>query len=75
MEMAIREATARDYDGLCAIIAEVDKLHRDNLPWMFQEPDGPVRDRDFILGSIADEAVGLFVAEIEGQLVGFVHVQ
>jgi ribosomal protein S18 acetylase RimI-like enzyme len=72
--MIIRKATARDYDGLCAIIAEGDKLHRDNLPWMFQEPDGPVRDRDFILDSIADEAVGLFVAEIEGQLVGFVHI-
>jgi len=41
---------------------------------MFQEPDGPVRDRDFILGSIADEAVNIFVAEIEGPLVGLVHV-
>jgi ribosomal protein S18 acetylase RimI-like enzyme len=74
VEMIIREATARDYDGLCAIISEVDKLHRDNLPWMFQEPDGPARDRDFILGSIADEAVSIFVAETEGQLVGFVHI-
>lgn len=74
MNMVIRKATTRDYDGLCAIIAEVDKLHRDNLPCMFQEPDGPVRDKDFILGSIADETVGLFVAEFEGQLVGFVHV-
>ena len=64
-EIIIRQATAEDYDALCAIIDEVDTLHRDRMPHIFQKPPGPVRDREYILGLLADENVGLFVAEIE----------
>lgn len=72
-EIAIRQATAKDYDALCAIIDQVDTLHRDRMPHIFQKPPGPVRDREYILGLLADDNVGLFVAEIEGQVAGFVH--
>ena len=72
-EITIRPATAEDYDALCAIIDEVDTLHRDRMPHIFQKPPGPVRDREYILGLLADENVGLFVAEVEGQVAGFVH--
>ena len=72
-EIIIRQAAAEDYDALCAIIDEVDTLHRDRMPHIFQKPPGPVRDREYILGLLADENVGLFVAEIEGQVAGFVH--
>jgi len=73
MEIIIREATAGDYDALCAIIDEVDTLHRDRMPHIFQKPPGPVRDKEYILGLLADDSVGLFVAEVEGQVAGFVH--
>ena len=72
-EIVIRQAAAEDYDTLCAIIDEVDTLHRDRMPHIFQKPPGPVRDREYILGLLADENVGLFVAEVEGQVAGFVH--
>ena len=72
--MIIRKAMARDYDDLCALINEVDELHRENLPGVFREPAGPIRDKDFILGLLVDKTVGMFVAEAEGQLVGFVHL-
>jgi len=72
-EIAIRQATAKDYDALCDIIDQVDTLHRDRMPHIFQKPPGPVRDREYILGLLADDDVGLFVAEIEGQVAGFVH--
>ena len=72
-EIAIRQAAAKDYDALCAIIDQVDTLHRDRMPHIFQKPPGPVRDREYILGLLADDNVGLFVAEIEGQVAGFVH--
>ena len=72
--IAIRETTANDYDALCSIIDEVDTLHRDRLPHIFQKPAGPVRDREYILGLLADENTGLFMAEVEGQAAGFVHV-
>ena len=74
IEIVIRPATAGDYDALCAIIDEVDTLHRDHLPHIFQKPPGPVRDRAYILDLLADDGVGLFVAEVDGQVAGFVHV-
>ena len=74
MEILIREAVARDYKNLNTLIDAVDRLHRDNLPQKFQESDGSVRDRNFILDLITDESVGLFVAEREAQLVGLVHI-
>jgi len=74
MDITIRPATAKDYDALCAIIDEVDTLHRERMPHIFRRPPGPVRDREYILGLLADDNVGLFVAEVEGQVAGFVHV-
>lgn len=73
MEVSIRKATAEDYNPLCALFDEVDVLHRGNLPHLFQKPNGPVREQDYYGGLIADENVGLFVAEIGEKLVGFVH--
>jgi len=74
MDLRIREAEASDYDALCALFDEVDSLHRARLPHIFQKPDGPCRDKDYVLALIADETVGLFVAETEGQLAGLVCV-
>lgn len=74
MDVAIREATPQDYEELCRVIETVDALHQENLPDLFQEAAGPVRSRDYILGLIADENAALFVAEADGQLVGYVKV-
>ena len=51
MRFAIRAATKRDYDALNQIIDQVDALHREHLPHIFQKPDGPPRDREYVLGS------------------------
>jgi GNAT superfamily N-acetyltransferase len=56
------------------LLDEVDTLHRVRFPNLFQSPSGAVREWDYILGLLADENVGLFVAEQEGKLVGLVHV-
>ncbi|MCG2767492.1 MAG: GNAT family N-acetyltransferase [Anaerolineae bacterium] len=72
--MVIRKATLDDYDELCGLIAEVDELHRINLPQRFREPEGPTREWDYLRSVITDENVGFFVAEDDGELVGFVHV-
>ena len=73
-KIIIRQATADDYDALCAIIDDVDSLHRDRMPHIFQKPPGPVRDKEYILSLLADDNIGLFVAEVEGQVAGFVHI-
>jgi len=74
VNITIRDAEAHDYDALCALTGQVDAQHRDNLPDRFQKPRGPVRERDYILNLLSDENVGLFVAEVDGKVVGFVHV-
>ncbi len=72
MGVQIRRATAEDYEALCRLFDEVDALHRDHLPELFRKPDGPVREPAYFLGLVADESVGLFVAEAGDRLVGFV---
>lgn len=74
MKIDIRRASAADYNAICNLFDEIDAFHRDNLPQLFQKPNGPVREPDYYLEVISDENVGFFVAEIDGDLVGFVHV-
>ena len=52
----------------------IDALHRDNLPHIFQKPEGPVREKDYFSELLADKNVGFFVAELDKKLVGFVHM-
>jgi ribosomal protein S18 acetylase RimI-like enzyme len=73
MEISVRKATADDYNSLCELFDEIDALHRDNLPHIFQKPGGVAREQDYYSGLIADENVALLVAEVGGKLVGFVH--
>jgi ribosomal protein S18 acetylase RimI-like enzyme len=72
--IVIREAARGDYEGLCANIEEVDRMHREALPHRFKAPDGPARERSYIANAIRAPDAGLFVAEVQGQLAGFVHV-
>jgi ribosomal protein S18 acetylase RimI-like enzyme len=73
MEVRVRKATNNDYNTLCELFDEIDALHRDNLPHVFQKPSGAAREQDYYFGLIADENVGFFVANTDENLVGFVH--
>ena len=73
MEISVRNATADDYNSLCELFDEIDALHRDNLHHIFQKPGGAAREQDYYLGLIADENIALLVAELGGNIVGFVH--
>ena len=73
MELVIREATLFDYEDLCELFDEADKLHRDHLSERFQEPNGPARDKEFILDLLADQTVEVFVVESDGELLGLVQ--
>lgn len=74
MEISVCKATADDYNSLCELFDEIDALHRDNLPHIFQKPSGAAREQDYYSGLITDENVALFVAEVGEKLVGFAHV-
>ena len=73
MEISVRKATAGDYTALCELFDEIDALHRDNLPDIFQKPGGAAREQEYYAGLIADENVALLIAEAGGKPVGFVH--
>lgn len=74
MQIIIRRAVEADYEHLCQLWDEVDRLHRQRLPHIYRQADGPVREWDYFAGLLADENVGLFLAELEGELMGFIHV-
>jgi len=73
METIIRKATGKDYQALCELFDQVDALHRDNLPHLFQKPPGPARDYDYYHEQISNEQVCLYVADVGGKLLGYVH--
>jgi len=74
VEIRVRKAIVDDYKMLCELFDELDSLHRENLPDIFQKASGPIREKDYYSGLIADENVGLFVAEIGEKIIGFSHV-
>jgi len=74
MRYTIRKAKPRDYDALLPIFDEGDAHHRQALPHIFCEPDGPARSRAYLNALIADENTAIFVAECDGQIVGEVNV-
>ncbi|NJO43851.1 MAG: GNAT family N-acetyltransferase [Cyanobacteria bacterium CRU_2_1] len=71
-KFTIDAATAEDYDALCQLFDEVDALHRQRLPHLFQKIE-PVREQDYFLDLVADENVGLFVARAGKAPIGFVN--
>ena len=73
MKIVIRKAETEDYGSLIELFDEIDAIHRDRHPRIFQKPNGPVREIEHYIGLISDESTAVFVAEMEGNVVGFVH--
>jgi len=73
MEFVLRPARPDDYIALCPLFEQLDALHRERLPWLFQRPDEPVRTREYFEGLLADPQVAFLVAQAEDGLAGFVH--
>lgn len=78
VEFSIRAANEDDYPALCELFAELDALHSEALPGVFQRPQEPARTKEFISSQVASEGAALFVAEAQGTentVVGFVQVE
>jgi len=71
--LAVRAATPADYDAICTLARELDRVHGDNLPGRFRRHDGPARTRSYVEGLIADDDTFLAVAELDGRLVGIIN--
>lgn len=73
MQPIIRDACAADYERLCDLFEEVDACHREHYPRIFQKPEGPIRARELVHDWLADKEHSLFVAQVDGRLVGLLH--
>ena len=71
----VREARMEDIAALGELMDQVDEVHRQALPQIFQRPPWPIHDRCTIEEIIAAEDSGLFVSEdADLHLLGFVFL-
>jgi ribosomal protein S18 acetylase RimI-like enzyme len=60
--LTIRQATESDYEQLCDLFEELDALHRQARPDLFQKPEGPPRERAYVAALIAGPLSAILVA-------------
>lgn len=76
MQLVIREANSEDATLLTALHAAVHNHHARALPQLFKATDGkdPAIIQDFVT-HLADENSRLYIAEAEGEAVGYMLLQ
>jgi GNAT superfamily N-acetyltransferase len=70
LPISIRAGSPRDYDGMNALFAEIDALHREARPDIFQEFDGPARTPQHIERVLCGPASNMLVAAAPDGLAG-----
>jgi GNAT superfamily N-acetyltransferase len=61
----IRSARVSDHAQLQALFDELDRLHRDGAPWLFQKPDRDPRPLEWLETLLASGTSALFVADAQ----------
>ncbi len=73
MNFLLRAAAQEDYDAVCLLLAQGDHIHAEALPQIFRPIEGPARSREYFERILANENVAIFVAELQGSLVGMIQ--
>lgn len=68
--MIIRKATLKDFEQMTKLYHQIDVLHSDNYPRMFQQVTPPARSKKYINSIINDNTKLLIVAEDENKIIG-----
>ncbi len=66
----IRPARRDDYEGVVAVLQELDAFHADALPHFFRPLDGPARSVPWFVETLDHPEALLLVAEHDGRIVG-----
>jgi ribosomal protein S18 acetylase RimI-like enzyme len=61
-----------DQSELELLYAEIDALHHEALPDLFRSHEGIARPSTFLADRLADDTMRVFVAEVNGRLVGMI---
>jgi ribosomal protein S18 acetylase RimI-like enzyme len=72
--MQIREATVGDIDALCDLFVEVNDLHVEAVPHLYQKVEADEVMADYLRDQIGWPGRQIFVAEQAGMVAGFVIV-
>ena len=70
LPIRVRQASLRDYEELCALFDELDELHRQARPDMFQPFPPPARTREQVAHWLAQPESTVLVAQSEEGVVG-----
>lgn len=75
LDLRIRPADRGDHPAVEALFAEVDRLHREALPDVFQEVEGPTRTLTWLDDVLTDVAATLLLACDGADALGLIEVR
>ena len=75
MNPTIRKADRCDIPEIQRLYRQLDSHHAELLPMVFQPVVGDARDNDLIQKGIDQDDADYLLAELNGQVVGFINVQ
>ena len=70
LPIRVRLASLRDYEAMCGLFDELDEIHRQALPEMFQPFPPPARTREQVAQWLAQPDSTVLVAQSEEGVVG-----
>lgn len=70
--MKIRKATTADNLSLSALCVDVQRLHAENYPNLFKNPENDSFAGTFFAERLAEPAVTIYIAEESAQAVGYI---
>ena len=74
-ETTIRLGTMNDYEAICRLTEQVDLLHVEILPDIFQTFSGPVRSRERVAYFVEQDDAEILVADRHGDLIGYLNLE
>lgn len=72
LPIRVRQASLRDYEEMCGLFDELDEIHRQSRPDMFQPFPPPARTREQIAHWLAQADSTVLVAQSDEGVVGLV---
>lgn len=73
MGLNLRQAEIDDFDGYCRLYNQVNDVHVAVVPDTFRHVEGAPRSLENFIELLADASQSLVLAELDGQVVGYVH--
>jgi GNAT superfamily N-acetyltransferase len=74
-DITIQMATISDFDGICHLAEQVDQLHVDLLPEVFQSFEGSARTPDRIAHFVEREDADIIIASLGDYVIGCIYIE